>query len=153
VERIENFNQLFRRFTTGKIPGLFAVFFAAISVNAGEPVMALAMVSHSQPPEKMFAAARNDPAEIVRPPSNKSVQEKKSDASKSKIENDFLAHLEKSAVRQRDPLTFVHENLRATRSFEVCVGYEGLWNDSAILPKICGRQEAGCAGLKASFSF
>jgi hypothetical protein len=153
VQRIKDFYQLFRRFVVGKVLSLFAVFFAAISINAGEPVMALAMPGHSQSPEKIFAAGRNDSVEIVRPPSNTSVQETKSDASKSKSGNDFPTHLEKPAGSQRDPLTLVHENLRAARSFEVCVGYEQLWDDSTILPKISGRQDAGCAGVKASFSF
>jgi hypothetical protein len=153
VQRIENFYQLFRRFVVGKILSLFAVFFAVISVNAGEPVMALAMPGHSQSPEEIFAAGRNDSVEIVRPPSNTSIQGTKSDASKSKIENDFSTRLEKPAGRQHNPLMLVHENLRATRSFEVCVGYEQLWDDSTILPKISGRQDAGCAGVKASFSF
>jgi hypothetical protein len=155
VQRIKDFNQRFRRFVAGKILGLLAIFFAAISVHAGEPIMALPMLDYSQPSGHKFAAGLdlNDPFAIVSPPSNTSVEEMNWDAPGLKIENEFSAPLERPAIRRRDPLMFVHENLRAARSFEVCVGYERLWEDSTILPKISGRSDTGCAGVKASFSF
>ena len=115
--------------------------------------MTLAMFSHSQLPDKMSAGSHDDSIKIVRAPANTSVQETKLNASKLKVENDSPAYLEKPASHQRNPLIFVHENLRAAKSFEVCVGCERLWDDSVILPKISGRQDMGCAGVKASFSF
>src|ERR1700722_8312444 len=125
VQIIKNFDRLFRLFTKRQTLGFIAIFFIATSINAEETV---AISSRRQP--ELLAASCNE-----------------------SIQNGLLAHLEKSASRRRDPLMLVHENLRTTRSFEVCIGYEQLWNDSTTLPKICGRQDTGCAGLKASFSF
>ncbi len=55
---------------------------------------------------------------------------------------------------QRNPLVLVNEKLNPNHSLVVAAGYGRLWNDQSMLHYISpGRQEPGCAYVKASFNF